>query len=83
MAVTKISITLPRTKTELLKESLNFYKSAITNMGMSGKKLNQKVEELDDLIVLSGSEIIANIDKHEYDNFKKMHGVEFPTLEDK
>lgn len=83
MAITKISVTLPRTKTELVKEALNFYKTSISNMGMSGKKLNQKVEELDDLILISCSEIVANIDKHEYDNFKKIHGVAFPTLEEK
>lgn len=83
MAILKIAVTLPKSKTELVKEALNFYKTSITNMGMSGKKLNQKVEDLDDLILLSGSEIIANVDKHEYDNFKKLHGVDFPTLEEK
>lgn len=82
MAITKITITLPKSKTELVREALNFYKTSITNMGMSGKKLNQKVEELDDLIVLSGSEIIVQVHKHEYDNFKKMYGRDFPTLEE-
>lgn len=82
MAITKISITLPRTKTELVKEALNFYKQSLMNMGMSGKKLSQKIEELDDLVLISSSEIVVSIDKQEHDSFQKSHGREFPTFEE-
>lgn len=77
-----VSVSLLKAKKDIIVEALNFYKTSMENMGVSGKKAQQKIDDIDELILASDAQISFNIDKRDYDSFEKKHGKPFPDFEE-
>lgn len=70
-----------RHQIELIERGLNLYILSLQTVSNGGKKLEYAINDVNIINMMLGYDISAELTESEFTDFKKNHGIDFPSFE--